>query len=328
MKRRDLLKKAGLVMASVAAAPALADKSPDLTGKAVLITGTSSGFGHLAALHLARLGATVFATMRNMQGGSRPEAVALTKAAREERLALHLIEIDVTDARQVSEGVNRAIEIAGRALDAVVANAGIAHNGPVELADDVAVAEIFEINVMGALRTARAALPAMRARRSGLLIPISSQLGRIILPGVGSYCGTKFALEAQFEAMAYELAPFGVEVTIIQPGGYPTRIWDNSRKRTEAMLERATPEARAAYAEHLAIAAKMFGGGGSTDPMDVPRAIAGLLAMPAGTRPLRRPVHPNTAASDAANAALAGIQAQVMGAGPFAPWLRAVQNSG
>jgi NAD(P)-dependent dehydrogenase (short-subunit alcohol dehydrogenase family) len=173
---------------------------------------------------------------------------------------------------------------------------------------------------------ARAALPAMRARKQGLVFNVSSQLGRVLIPGVGHYCGTKFAVEAMFETMAYELAPFGVEVTIIQPGGYPTKIWDSGQRNSDAMLTRADAARKTAYAQHIAMSQGMFGSGGSTDPMDVPRAIAEIIAMPPGGRPLRRPVHPNTRATDALNAAHAQVQAAVMGNGPFAPWHKAVTS--
>ncbi len=135
-------------------------------------------------------------------------------------------------------------------------------------------------------------------------------------------------MEALFETMAYELAPFGVDVTIVQPGGYPTRIWANGERHAASILARAPAEARAAYAPHLEIAGRMFRSGGTTDPMDVPRVIARMLAMPPGTRPLRRAVHPNTAATDAMNAAAAEVQARVLASGPFAGWHARVASRG
>lgn len=321
--RRQLLSGA-TALAAAAATPVLAQGN--VAGKSVLITGCSSGFGRLTALHLARGGANVIASMRNLQGGKRPEARELADIAAKEKLKLAVVEIDVTDDAQVASGVREAERIAGGALDVLVNNAGIGLAGPVELGDIEATRLIFDTNLFGYLRMARAALPAMRAKKQGLVFNISSQLGRVVIPGVGHYCGTKFGVEAMFETMAYELAPFGVEVTIIQPGGYPTKVWDSGRRNSDAMLARADAERKAAYAQHISMSQGMFGSGGSTDPMDVPRAIAEIIAMPAGSRPLRRPVHPDTRATDALNAAHAQVQAAVMGSGPFAPWHKAVTS--
>jgi NAD(P)-dependent dehydrogenase (short-subunit alcohol dehydrogenase family) len=321
--RRQLLGGA-TALAAATAAPVRAQSTPNVAGKSVLITGCSSGFGRLTALHLARNGANVIASMRNLQGGNRPEARELADIAAKEKLKLAVVEIDVTNDAQVASGVAQAEKIAGGALDVLVNNAGIGLSGPVELQDVEATQLIFDTNLFGYLRMARAALPKMREKKQGLIFNVSSQLGRIVLPGVGHYCGTKFGVESMFETMAYELAPFGVEVTIIQPGGYPTEIWDNGRRYSDASLARADDERKAAYAQHIAMSQRMFGGGGSTDPMDVPRAIAEIIALPAGSRPLRRPVHPNSRAMEAVNAACAQVQAMVLGNGPFASWHTAV----
>jgi NAD(P)-dependent dehydrogenase (short-subunit alcohol dehydrogenase family) len=173
---------------------------------------------------------------------------------------------------------------------------------------------------------ARAVLPAMRTKGEGQIFNISSQLGRLLLPNIGMYCATKFGVEAMFETMAYELAPFGVEITIIQPGGYPTRIWDNGRRYVSELMERANDERKDAYGGHIQMAQGLLSGGGSTNPMDVPNAIAEIIAMPAGKRPLRRPVHPSTAATDAANTAMAQIQASILGNGAYKSWHDAVTD--
>jgi len=328
LSRRTLLGGAS-ALAGAALAPsaqAQADAAAaDLSGKAVLITGTSSGFGRLTALHLARLGANVIASMRNYAGGERPEARELARIAKDENLKLTIVEIDVLDEALIASGVAEAEEVAGGTLDVLVNNAGIGVGGPVEINDMEATRAMFETNLFGYLRMARAVLPKMRAAGAGQIFNVSSQLGRILVPGIGMYCATKFGVEAMFETMAYELAPFGVEVTIIQPGGYPTKIWENSARNSEALLARVNDERLNAYAAHIEGSRGMFRGG-DTDPNDVPRAIAEIIAMPAGTRPLRRPVHPNTQATDAANAAMAQIQARVLGGGAFKSWHDAVTD--
>lgn len=306
--------------AGLGPARAAAGDAPDLSGKSILITGTSSGFGRLGALHFARLGARVIASMRNLEGGARPEARSLLAEAAAEGLDLSVIEIDVTDDAQVAAGVAEAEQRAGGALDVVMNNAGIGVAGPAELYTTAQLQRAFDVNLHGYMRVARAALPKMRQSGRGLLVAVSSQLGRIILPNIGVYCATKFAVEAMFEAMAYELAPFGVETTIIQPGGYPTAIWNNGERYFSEMLAAADQTRKEAYAGHTALAEGFFNGGGSTDPMDVPRAIAEVIAAPPGKRPLRRAVHPNTAATDALNAAHASVQASVLGSGRYKDW--------
>jgi NAD(P)-dependent dehydrogenase (short-subunit alcohol dehydrogenase family) len=298
--------------------------SVDLKGKSMLITGTSSGFGRLAALHFARSGGNVIASMRNLKGGKRAEAQEMLDVAASEKLKLSVVEIDVTRDEQVASGVAAAEKIAGGALDAVLNNAGIGVGGPTELYDLESLKRAFDVNFFGYQRIARAALPKMRARREGLLVHVSSQLGRLLLPNIGAYCATKFAVEAMFETMAYELAPFGVDVTIIQPGGYPTKIWENGARYFEELLAGADEERKIAYAGHIDLASGMLGGVYETDPMDVPRAIAAIIALPPGRRPLRKPVHPNTQATDALNAAHAQVQAAVLGQGRYKAWHDAV----
>ncbi|MEX0644064.1 MAG: SDR family oxidoreductase [Parvularculaceae bacterium] len=322
--RRELIGGASALAAAAAMSSAAkaqpASTSFDFAGKSALITGTSSGFGRLTSLHLARQGASVIASMRNFRNGKRPEAEELADIASTEKLKLSVIEIDVRDPALVKSGAAKAEQIAGRGLDLLVNNAGIGVGGAVELNDEEAVTNQFATNILGYHRMAHAVLPAMRARREGLIVNISSQLGRIIVPNIGIYCATKFGVEAMFEAMAYELAPFGVEVTIIQPGGYPTKIWDNGRRYFNELMERADDERKAAYAGHIQMAQGLMGGQYTTDPMDVPRAIAEIFAAPVGKRPLRRPVHPNTQATTAANAAMAQIQSAALGAGAYKDW--------
>ncbi|HBS30884.1 MAG TPA: short-chain dehydrogenase/reductase [Parvularcula sp.] len=324
VNRRMVLAGAAAVAATSAARAADTPAAPDLSGKSVLITGASSGFGRLSALHFARSGANVIASMRNLKKGRRPEAAELLDIASAEKLTLNIVEIDVTRDAEVRSGVAQAETIAGGALDVLLNNAGIGGAGPVELYDHAEAMRHFDVNLFGYQRMARAVLPRMRAKGQGLLAQVSSQLGRVVLPNVGVYCSTKFAVEAMFEAMAYELAPIGVDVTIIQPGGYPTRIWENGARYLDDLLASADAERKAAYDGHLKLAQGFFGGGGSTDPMDVPRAIADVIALPPGKRPLRRPVHPNTGATDALNAAHAQVQASVMGRGAYKTWHDAV----
>ena len=294
---------------------------PSLAGQTILITGASSGFGRLGAEHYARLGARVFATMRNLP---RPEADELTALAEAEGLAIEVVEIDVTSDDSVARGVASVMEATGGTLDVLINNAGIALGSPVELQDMEATRLIFETNTYGPHRMARAVLPAMRAAGHGLIVQISSQLGRVIAPGLGHYSPTKFALEAMSEAMAYELVPHGIDVTIIQPGGYPTQIWENASGLGAALRDRTPDEQLAAYPELTAGMGEARGGGGTTDPMDIPNTIANVIASPRGARPLRLAVHPGNRPQLGINEASRDAQLAMLGGSPFGPWVRAV----
>ena len=301
---------------------AMATTKP-LAGKSILITGASSGFGYLGAIHYAQLGAKVIASMRNLP---RAEASELAAKAKADKLDITIIEIDVTSETSVNQGVAQAEKIAGGALDILINNAGIGLTGPIELQDMEATRLMFETNVFGAQRMSRAALPAMRKRKSGLIFNISSQLGRVIIPSSGHYSPTKFALEAMSEAMAYELVPHGIEVCIIQPGGYPTKVWVNRNVYSGALAKRADAERKAAYPALVARMGAEEGGGRTADPVDVPRAITEIALMPVGKRPLRRAVHPGNKPQEVINKVSAETQVAMLGNSPFGPWVKAVHD--
>lgn len=296
--------------------------SYNLDGTAVLITGCSTGFGRLASEDMARKGAKVFATMRGLP---RKEAAELAAIAEKDNLDIHILEIDVTDDESVAEGVAEAERINGGALDVLINNAGISYGGPIEIQDLEATQHTFDTNVFGPQRMIRAALPAMRASKKGLIINVSSQLGRVIAPSYGQYSPTKFALEALSEALAYELAPHGVDVSIVEPGGYPTMIWSNANKNSLNLLERAEVKHTSGYPALVERLGKRTGGG-TTDPMDVPRAFLKIITTPAGTRPLRVPVHPGGKPQIAINDLTAKVQVAWLGNSPFGPWIKDVHN--
>jgi NAD(P)-dependent dehydrogenase (short-subunit alcohol dehydrogenase family) len=326
LNRRHLMIGAGVLAATYAATPSLAaddaSETPlDLTGTSILITGTSSGFGRLGAEHYARLGAKVFATMRNLP---RPEATELKDLAKAEGLDITVIEIDVTRDRQVKSGVKKALKAAGGKLDVLINNAGMALSGPIEAQDMQATQLIFDTNVFGPQRMMRAVLPAMRAAGGGQIFNVTSQLGRVIIPGFGQYSPTKFALEAMSEQLAYEVQPHGIEVTIIQPGGYPTKIWENQAKPTAALKSRLSDDMLDAYPQFTSGMGTVGSGGGESDPMDIPRAIARTIAMPKGTRPLRVALHPVARPQEMINKVSAQTQIAVLGKSPYGPSIKAV----
>lgn len=326
--RRTLLAGAAATGVAVAGSrAALADRiehTPDLNGKAILITGTSSGFGRLASEQFARAGAKVFATMRNLP---RTEAEELRELARREKLDIHVIEINVLDDAQVATGVAEAERITGRGLDVLVNNAGIGITGPIEVQDMEATRLAFDTNVLGYQRLARAVLPGMRARKQGHIFAISSQLGRVIVPFAGHYSATKFAVEAIFEQLAYELVPHNIGVTIIEPGGYPTKVWVNRNRYSRELRDRADARHLDGYPQIVARMGEEDGSGRSADPMDVPRAMAKVLAMAPGTRPLRLPVSGGTIPQTAINEVSAKTQVEWLGGSPMGALVEAVHRA-
>ncbi|HEY2513921.1 MAG TPA: SDR family oxidoreductase [Polyangiaceae bacterium] len=250
-------------------------------GQNVLITGTSSGFGNLTALALASRGHRVFATMRDPDGKNREHAARLRAVQGIEVLAL-----DVTSEPSVDAAVASAERSAGH-LDAVVNNAGHAIIGLAETITPDQLLRLFDTNVVGVQRVNRAVLPAMRARRSGLLVHVSSGLGRIVIPVVALYGSTKFSLEAISDAYRYELKACGVDVTVVQPGAYPTELGsvdpdgaDQARAKGYGALEGAL---EAFHKRTIAMRSRPD----APNPQEVADAIVKLIETPAGQRPAR-----------------------------------------
>src|SRR5258707_1106282 len=249
----------------------------------ILVTGSTSGFGRLTVETLARQGYTVFAGMRAAAGKNAPAAEELRALAERERLALHSIEIDVTDDASVERAIAVIIETTDR-LDVVVNNAGVSYSGPLEAFTLEQVQQQFATNVFSVLRVNRAVLPHMRRQGSGLLLQIGSIAGRLALPFQGLYAATKFALEGLTEAYRYELAPFGIDAAIIEPGTYPTTISANRQVAADA-------ERFALYQAAMdAFTTPFFAENRSAtppDPQEVADTVAHVIAQPAGERPLR-----------------------------------------
>ncbi len=254
----------------------------------MLVTGSTSGFGRLMVETLARQGYIVFAGMRAVAGKNAPAAEELRVLAEREHLALQIVEIDVTDDASVEQAIKSIVGITGR-LDVVVNNAGIADIGPLEAFTLKQVHQQFDTNVFGVLRVNRAALPHMRRQGSGLLLQIGSIGGRLALPFHGLYGATKFALEDLTESYRDELAPFGIDAAIIEPGTYPTPIAANYQRAADterAALYQAAMDAFMTlfYAENRSAT--------PPDPQEVADAVARVIAQPAGERPLHTVVAP------------------------------------
>lgn len=323
LNRRQMLGATAAMATAPAFTSAALAEEPQLSDKTILITGASSGFGYVGALYYARRGAKVIATMRGLP---RREATQLLEEAKKEGLDIQVVEIDVTSDASVATGVEEALRLGGGRIDVLVNNAGIGITGPVEVQDMAATQLIFDTNVFGCHRLVRNVLPIMRDQKAGQIFQISSQLGRVIVPGGGHYSATKFALEAMGEQLAYELVPHNIDVTIIQPGGYPTRVWVNRNALTAALKDRTENGRLDAYPAFTTGMGREDGSGRTADPLDVPRAIAEIIALPPGKRPLRRAVHPGNKPQEPINKVSAEVQVAWLGGTALGPLVKAVHD--
>ncbi|NDU75517.1 SDR family NAD(P)-dependent oxidoreductase [Actinomadura sp. DSM 109109] len=203
-----------------------------MNGKVWLITGTSRGLGReFAKAALSR--------------GDRVAAVARNTASLDDLVAAHgdavlPLSMDVTDRPAVFEGVKRAGEHFGR-LDVIVNNAGHAQVGAIEELTERELRDQMETNLFGAVWVVQAALPYLREQRSGHIVQLSSAAGLIAMPLGGAYHASKWALEGLNEALAAEVAEFGVKVTIIEPGGFATRDDKNPDPLANGHMARNDP---------------------------------------------------------------------------------------
>jgi NAD(P)-dependent dehydrogenase (short-subunit alcohol dehydrogenase family) len=247
-----------------------------------LVTGSSSGFGYLTVLALAQRGHHVFASMRDPARRNRAAADELRRLAEERQLAIDVLDLDVT--RDAS--VEAAIEAAGP-LDVVVNNAGYTVAGLAETVTAQQLLDELDTNVVGMHRVNRAVLPGMRARRSGLLVHLSSVLGRSVLPFLGPYTVSKWAIEALAETYRYELKTSGVDVVIVQPGPFPTSLTDKRQLGADGARNAEYGPLAGGVEQLNQFMAQLFSAPNGPDPREVADAIAALVDTPSGQRPAR-----------------------------------------
>ncbi len=200
-----------------------------------LVTGASSGFGLLTSVELARRGLRVFASMRDLGRRER-----LDRAAAEAKVELEVVALEVTSVASVAAAVGEVTAKAGR-IDVLVNNAGFGIGGFLEDLTLGEVREQFETNFFGALALTKAVVAGMRERRRGRIIQVSSIAGRVAIPGMSAYCASKFALEGLSEALRYELAPYGVQVVLVEPGTFRTDIFDRNRRMAARSTDETSP---------------------------------------------------------------------------------------
>lgn len=192
--------------------------------KVILITGCSSGFGLHTAAHLSSKGYRVVATMRNLE-----KQTALQNEVRQRSGQVDILQLDVTDNTSIKNAVNQ-IAVKYGYVDILVNNAGCGLGGFFEDLTESEIRKVMEINFFGVQAVTREVIPLMRRRKQGKIINISSTSGFSTFPGFGAYNASKWALEGFSESLRYELKFFGIDVLLIEPGVYKTKIFtENAR---------------------------------------------------------------------------------------------------
>lgn len=282
-------------------------------GYRILVTGASSGFGKLSALTLAKAGHRVFAGMRDPSGRNAVARAGLIASAASASGSIEVVDLDVTDDAAVDAAVGLVQSSAG-GLDVVVNNAGIAAMGMLETFTAEQAALMFQTNVIGVHRVNRAVLPLMRNSKAGLLVHVSSVLGRYVIPFLGIYTATKFALEALAETYRYELAPLGIESVLVQPGTFPTSIMANMLPAADNVRAAAYGALDERQRNMRAMLEALPGNEHAPDPQLVADAILRIVSTPPGARPVRTAVDPQgTVFVDAVNKTAADVQLQLFG---------------
>ncbi|MDX1959321.1 MAG: SDR family oxidoreductase [Leptospiraceae bacterium] len=248
--------------------------------KNVVITGAGGGFGKLITKELLENGFSVIGTMRDSQGRNKQNKEEL------EKLGAKVIEMDVTKNSSVDEAFQNILKQYDK-IDVVINNAGIGVLGFQETFTPEDFQKVFDINVFGVQRVNRAIIPHFKKNGNGLLVHISSLLGRITVPFYGPYNSSKWALEALAENYRAELSGFGIESCIVEPGGYPTSFIDNllrpsdeARKKEYGELANVPEGFLKGFEENLA-------NNPEQNPRSVAIAVLDLLNKPKGEKPFR-----------------------------------------
>lgn len=216
--------------------------------RAFIVTGASSGIGAATAARLANAGAVVFAGVRN-------DHDCATVGALNSRIRPLLL--DVADAHSIAAAAD-AVSQSGLALHGLVNNAGIALAGPLEFLPMERIRHQFDVNVFGAVAMTQAVLPQLRTTK-GRIVFVGSIQGRLTAPFLGPYSASKYALEAITDAFRMELTPFGIGVSIIEPGAVKTPIWKKGAEAKDELVRTMPAQALTYYGDAVEIVAKRAG---------------------------------------------------------------------
>ncbi|MGH8780230.1 oxidoreductase [Paraburkholderia sp.] len=230
------------------------------------ITGVSSGFGRALAERLVERGERVVGTFRNDAGAAAFDALAPDRSFG--------VVVDVTDEAAVHRAIDAAEARIG-GIDVLVNNAGFGLEGAVEEVTLDQARHQFEVNVFGPITAIQAVLPYMRKRRAGHIVNVSSMGGITTFPGLGLYHGSKFALEGISESLAKEIAPLGIKVTLVEPGGFRTQWAGASMTRIENPIDDYDSTVGAARKRRQEMSGRQPG-----DPRKAADAIIGAVDAP------------------------------------------------
>ena len=240
-----------------------------MDSKIVLITGCSSGFGFHSAVHLARKGSQVIATMRKLKSGEE-----LNNIVQAQQLPVILKQLDVTDLETI-RAVIRDIEKEYGRLDVLINNAGYGIGGFFEDISDREYRDQMETNFFGVLNMVRESLPLIRKSSDGRIINISSVAGLTTTPGMGAYNASKWAVEAFSESLRQELALHGIKVLLIEPGPYPTKVLTTNTRFGEKALDHESPNYR--YTQRIYKMYQQRTDNLKSDPMEIVKLIDHLI---------------------------------------------------
>lgn len=255
--------------------------------KVVVVTGAADGIGRSTCNELARAGHRVYVSMPDTKGRNADCAEEIEALARGHGIDLRAIELDVSSDASVSSAMEAIIDQNGQ-IDVVLHNVGQTTYGPSEAFTSEQLAELYDINVLSTQRVNRAALPQLRKQGQGLLVWISSSSARgASVPFLGAYASSKAALEALALSYAGELARWGIETTIVVPGALgPSHYFRSGRPRDILRTEEYADGPTAGVSE-AALNALARLSPRNPNPAMVAGAIAKVVAMPFGQRPLR-----------------------------------------
>jgi short-subunit dehydrogenase len=200
-----------------------------------IITGCSSGIGYETSILLAKNGFKTYATMRNVEKGDK-----LKDIAEKEKFDLKIIKLDVTDDYSIKNAINEIIQETNR-IDILVNNAGNNIAGTVEDLSIEEFKEQFETNFFGLVRVTKAVLPIMRNQNSGIIVNLSSIVGKMAIPLNSAYTSSKFAVEGFSESVRYELEDFGIKVILIEPGVIKSNFYENIKMSKNSLADPKSP---------------------------------------------------------------------------------------
>jgi len=245
-----------------------------IASRFVLVTGASTGIGAACALGCAAQGMTVFAGVRNLDAGE-----ALRRAGGTAIVPLYL---DVTDTDSIRRATDQVREAVGQAgLSGLINNAGIVVGSPLEVVPLTALRQQLEVNVVGQIAVTQALLPLLRTAR-GRIVNMGSIAGRATMPLMGPYCASKYALESLTDALRLELQPWGIHVSIVEPGSIATPIWHKSQRAADKLSASVGPVAHGLYGEAIQKVRKAVDQAAerAISPEAVVRAVLHALTVP------------------------------------------------